>query len=183
MGRFDRGAMGSQHYLGSVGEIAQVNRVGTVGHLGSLAGVGTLRYLGTAGRVQYVNRLGTVGELRTIGTLGRARPSIAKRLLGTNALHTAAGSHYPGSWEDISQFRTKTYSVWSSQHGSLYIITGALGTYQQGLTGTTYSVQLPSGSFEAASFTEVFQWARAIIRIGSTGSGKGTVRLARNFQV
>ena len=126
---------------------------------------------------------GSLGGVRIIGTLGRARPTTAKRLLGTNSLHTAVGSHYVGSWEDVSPFLTKTYAILSSKHGSLFLVTGALGTHQQGLTGTTYRVQLGAGSMQATSFTDAFQWARPIVRIGSTGSGKGTLRLVRNFQV
>lgn len=162
---------------------------GTIEHI---LAVGTLRYIGTVqrvGRIGTVQRIGTVryiqagsfgyaGQLGTLNTRAQSR----KSLLGTTRLHSASGSTYIGSWEEVSRYRTKTYGINASQGGSLFIIGGMLGTGPSSLTGTAYRSRIGAGTFVTNSFTEQFQFTRAIVRSGSFGSGKGTIRLARAFQ-
>lgn len=156
--------------------------------IGSVRSVGEVRYqarLGTVGEVRYGARQGTIGEVRYQARLGtiNALSSSHKTLLGTISKHTAVGSHYPGSWEDVSRYRVKTYHVLSSLAGSLFLVGGVTGTGPStGFTGTMYKVDLEAGTTLTASFTESIQYVRAIVRTGSVGSGKGTLRLARSFR-
>lgn len=155
---------------------------GTIEHINA---VGTLRYVGTlrqVGRVGSINYAGTLRKVERVGTIA-ARLTDGAVLLGSSKIHSAVGSRYIGSWEDISRFRVKSYQVLSTLSGSLYIMGGARGTSIGGLVGTMYQVKLKTNAFETFSFREDFRFARAIVRTGSVVPGKGTLRLARNFQV
>ena len=154
---------------------------GTIEHIlavGTLNYVGTLRKVGIVGTVRYV---GTLRKVERVGTIG-ARLTDGAVLLGSSKIHSAVGSRYIGSWEDISRFRVKSYQVLSTLGGSIYIMGGARGTSIGGLVGTMYQVKLRTSQFETFSFREDFQFARAIVQAGSVAPGKGTLRLARNFQ-
>lgn len=191
--------VGTISALGSLDTLRYTRRVGTVGNAGTLdtlryvrrvgtvGALGTVRYI-QAGSLGRVARIGTVGRANVTGSIARlgslmARQTATKRLLGTNQLHVGAGSVVLGSWEDSSPFLTKTYGIVSTMAGSLFVIGGMSGTFLQGLTGTAYKVDLAAGTFAVVSFSEAFQYVRTIVRVGSVGSGKGTLRLQRNFQV
>ena len=154
------------------GTIEHINAIGTLNYAGTLRRVGIVGTLNFAGTLRKVERVGTIGARLTDG----------KVLLGSSKIHSAVGSRYIGSWEDISRFRVKSYQVLSTLAGSLYIMGGARGTNTGGLVGTQYQVNLKTDQLESFSFREDFQFARAIVRAGSVAPGKGTLRLARNFQ-
>ena len=154
---------------------------GTIEHIlvmGTLHYTGTLRKVGIVGTVRHV---GTIAKVDRVGTVA-ARLTDGKVLIGTSKVHSAVGSRYTGSWEDISRFHVKSYQVLSTLAGSLYIMGGARGTSPGGLVGTMYQMKLRTDQFETFSFREDFQYSRAIVRTGSVAPGKGTLRLARNFQ-
>ena len=86
IGKINR--VGTQRYLGSVNRVAggrfgslgrlgtahYVERLGTVGHVGSISGLGTVGYVARLGTVTYARRLGTIGHLGSspyVGTLNR----------------------------------------------------------------------------------------------------------------
>ncbi len=163
----------------NIGSVSHINRLERMGSIDTIGRIGTLNKIGS---IDYIARIGSLSYQAALGTVNGLAFS-PKRLLGTNSVHTATGSTYTGSWEDIAKYRTKTYQVFSSMGGSLHIVTGAVGTGPStGFTGTAYKLRIGAGSAASASFTESFSFARANIRSGSVGSGKGTLRLTRSFR-
>lgn len=92
--------------------------------------------------------------------------------------HAGKGSTYVGSWQNVSQFQTKTLAVLSSMAGSLFTVVGALGTGVGGLTGTYDRQDLSAGTYRMISFTEAVRFVKPIVLVGSVGSGKGSLSLA-----
>jgi hypothetical protein len=158
------GTLGQVTRLGSVGRVGSVVRVGTIGRVNV---IGSARIsAGSVGRVGYVGRTGTLGERSFAGsTLWDRR-------------HTAVGSTYVGSWQYIAPYYVKTIAVLSSMAGSAFIIVGATGTGPTRQTGTLNRTDLGAGTFASLSFTEQYQYVRPIIRVGSVGSGKGSLSVS-----
>ena len=132
--------------------------------------VGTVRYTGTIGRV---HRVGSI--------VGGSLTTSSRRWAGTqlwDRIHTGAGSTYLGSWQYVGNFYVKTVAVVSTQAGSLFMVVGATGTGPTRLTGTLTRVDLGQGTYHTASFTEALQYMRPIVRVGSIGSGKGSLSVA-----
>lgn len=167
------GRVGSQPYLGTV------NRIGG-GRIGSVGNLGSQKYLGTVNRIGG-GRVGTVGRLDTLGTLGRARFMSTYQWSNTGGykgtIRGSPGVTFIGSWIDISRYYNKTISVKQTSGGSLFVVTGHVGTTFPRMTGTYSSRRIGVGSYVQVSFTENFTHVRALFRhSGATAGGGGVVQ-------
>ena len=95
--------------------------------------------------------------------------------------HIAAGSLYVGSWDGTTAYARKAMYARSSMGGSLHVIYSMSGTSGP-FTGTLSSSRLGPGSSFLTSFEHPVRFVRAAVRVGDTGSGKGTLSAAISRQ-
>ena len=95
--------------------------------------------------------------------------------------HVGAGSVYMGSWYGVAVHRRKSVYARSSMGGSLHVIYSMSGTSGP-FTGTLSSSRLGPGSSFLTSFEHPVRFVRAAVRVGDTGSGKGTLSAAISRQ-
>ena len=194
--------VGTQKWLGTVdrvayasrlGTLAYGNRIGTVGHLGSIPYLGSVNRLG-GGRVGSLGRLGTVhyveriGTLQKIGTvthvqaLGSIRGRTFTKVTEWNNLHIARASSYVGSWRRVDQYRTKTIGLRPTFPGTLHILASVGGT---GIDlGTYFSGRIGAGTHTVLSLEDaIYQMKLRFLASGSSGSGKGSLTGVIGHQV
>lgn len=184
------GAKGSIRAYGSV-VVNVASRIGTIGR------VGTLRYV-QAGSLGRVERVGTLGRITSVGSVRNivagqdimTAADIQARLLSGTVMRDrkalGPGSKWVGSWQNIANYRNKTYLVRCiGTPGSFAIITGMTGSGIAGVTGTYYGpVRVGAGSFKSLSFRETYSFTRPYLQsMGKQQNARGSFTVALTRQV
>jgi len=188
---FQSGVQAVSGSLQVYGSINIANRLGTVGHIGSL---GRVERVGTAG---YLTRVGTVQRIQSVGTVRNivagqdilTGADVQARLLSGTVLRDriplGQGSTWIGSWQDIANYKRKTYVFRSpGTPGSFAAIVGATGSGVRSATGTIYSRRIAQGSYGTYSFDDAFSFTRPWFRRsgGTFRAGRGSVTVALTRQ-
>lgn len=180
------GSIGGVQFIGSLSIINWVTTVDRLNKLGSitrLTSAGTVQAnlvggaIGTQQRLNYVNKLGTIqsGHLNDIGTVPISSRFEDYSILRNN-VRLGAGSTWVGSWQYIGSYQTKTFLLnvgnpGTSGGGSISLVAGLYGT-GIGQTGTYYGpTRIGKGTFDPITFTEVFRYARPVVRMHGNAAG------------
>lgn len=137
--------------------------------------VGTVRRINSVGTVRNI----VAGQLVMTGIdiQARYRPGTVMR----DRRPLGQGSTWLGSWQDISNYRRKTYTFQSlGTPGSFAAIVGLVGSGVSGATGTVHLRRIGRGSYGTYEFEGAFRYTRPWFRRGGGTfvAGRGTVTVA-----